>query len=77
MDMVMARVDATDTVKATDMEIVTITVKTMGWKDVITTAKDMGLRAVIMVKVTDRCTDMDLATAENTTEDLAERGCSA
>ena len=61
MDMVMARVDATDT----------------GRKDVITTAKDMGLRAVIMVKVTDRCPDMDLATAENTTEDLAERGCSA
>ena len=73
MDMVMARVDATDTVKDTDMEIVTITVKVMGRKDVITTAKDMGLRAVIMVKVTDRCTDMDLATAENTTEALAER----
>ena len=57
----MARADVTDMVKGMRMENVTIMVKSVARK------------TAIMARVTDRCMDMDLVTAENTTEALAEK----
>ena len=59
--MVMARADVTDMVKGMRMENVTIM------------EKSMARKTAIMARVTDRCMDMDLVTAENTTEALAEK----
>ena len=71
--MVMARADVIDMVKGMVRKGVIITVKGMSMENVTTMVKSMGRKTAIMARVTDRCMDMDLVTAENTTEALAEK----
>ena len=76
-DMVMARADVTDMVKVMARKGAIITVKAMSMENVTIMVKSMARKTAIMARVTDRCMDMDLATAGNTTEDLAGKGYSA
>ena len=74
--MAMARADVTDMVKGMARKDAIITVKAMSMENVIIMVKSMAQKTAIMARVTDRCMDMDLVTAENTTEALAEKEAS-
>ena len=75
--MVMARADVTDMARVMALKAAIITVKDMNMENVIIMMKGMVRKTAIMARGTDRCMDMDLATAGNTTEDLAGKGYSA
>ena len=76
-DTVTDRADVTDMMKDTDRKAAITTVKDMNMENVIIMVKGMVRKTAIMARATDRCMDMDLATAGNTTEDLAGKGYSA
>ena len=69
----MARADVTDMVKGMARKDAIITVKAMSMENVTIMVKGMARKGAIMARVTDRCMDMDLVPAENTTEALAEK----